>query len=187
MMTPRLVTQIDRHALALREALEHSLERVLAPQPALFEPAVRLAHDLAETLIDLDPACVDRVRGTKRAADVLAPDVRREAVVGVVRHAHRIGGVIPWDRDEDRAKDLLAGDSPIVPYVREDRWLHVIALGQPALLRRHASDHRPRALLMRTLVDETRDAVELLPAHDRAHVVLLVERIADLEFAQLRR
>src|SRR6185503_18582375 len=65
--------------------------------------------------------------------------------------------------------------------------LHVIALGQPALLRRHASDHRPRALLMRTLVDETRDAVELLPAHDRAHVVRLVERIADLEFAQLRR
>ena len=59
-MTPRLVTQIDGHALALREAFEHSLERVFAPEPTLLEPAVRLPHHLTEALIDLDPARVDR-------------------------------------------------------------------------------------------------------------------------------
>src|SRR5258707_15860638 len=50
--TRGLGAQIHRHALALREALEHPLERVLATQPALLIAAVRLSDDLPEALID---------------------------------------------------------------------------------------------------------------------------------------
>jgi hypothetical protein len=40
---------------------------------------------LAEALLDLDPASLDRVRSTERAADIMRPDVGGESVVAVVR------------------------------------------------------------------------------------------------------
>ena len=49
------VPKVDGHALALREAVEHSFERVLAADAALFEAAVGLSRKLTEALVDLNP------------------------------------------------------------------------------------------------------------------------------------
>src|SRR6185503_12906731 len=72
--------QIDGNALPLRITVEHSFERVLAAHPALLEAAVRLTWELAEPLVDLYPAGLDRVRGVDGLADVSRPHVGGEAV-----------------------------------------------------------------------------------------------------------
>src|SRR5207237_8559140 len=48
------------------------------------------------------------------------------------------------------------------------------------------ADDGSRALLLRAFVDVAADALELLAAHDRAHVARLVERVADLHLRKLR-
>src|SRR5438477_600158 len=81
----------------------------------------RLADDLREALVDLHEPRVDGVCGADRATDVVAPHVRREAVVRVVGHADDVGLIGPGDRDEHRAEDLLARETPVVAYAREHR------------------------------------------------------------------
>src|SRR2546425_4487983 len=130
------VVEVDRHALALCEPFKHALERVLAAEPALFEPAVWLPQDLTDALIHLHPARVDRVRGPKGFTDVARPHVRREPVVGVVRHLDRFRFVGPRNRHENGTEDLFLRDSPVVSYVGDDRRLDVVALGERSFLRR---------------------------------------------------
>src|ERR1043165_6001315 len=84
--TRRLPLKVNRDALPLRITVEHSLERVLAAHAALLVAAVRLPRELAETLVDLHPAGLDRVRVVDGFADVARPHVRRQTVVAVVRH-----------------------------------------------------------------------------------------------------
>src|SRR2546425_3216203 len=180
------LAQVDCHALALREALEHALKRVLAAETALLESPIGLSHDLADALIDLTPTRIDRVRGAKRLADVPGPDVRGEPVVRLVGHAHRVGLVAPRDCDEHRTENLLACDPPLVPHVREDSRLDVVPGGERSLGGRPAADHSPRARLVKAFVNVSPNLFKLLAADDRTHVVAFVERIADLEFRELR-
>src|SRR6185312_16923550 len=93
--------QVHRHALPLRESVEHALQRELAAQAGLLVAAVGHAGGLAAALVDLDPAGLDGVRGAQALADVMGPDVGGEAVVAVVGHADRLFLVAPADRDED--------------------------------------------------------------------------------------
>src|SRR6266699_3510382 len=51
--------QIDRHALALGEAVEHALERELVADAALLVATVGHAGHLAAALVDLYPARFD--------------------------------------------------------------------------------------------------------------------------------
>ena len=105
----------------------------------------------------------------------------------VVGHPNRVGLVAPGDGDEHRAEDLFTGDPPVVPHVREDGRLDVVPGRERSFRRRRATDHRPRALLVDAFVDVADDLVELLAAHDRAHVARFVERVADLQLRELRR
>src|SRR5947209_7909916 len=95
--TRRSDREIDRHVLALGEAVEHALERKFATDSALLVAAVGHAGELAEALVDLHPARFDGVRGAQTAADVVRPDIGRESVVAVVGHADRLGLVAPAD------------------------------------------------------------------------------------------
>src|ERR1700759_3533887 len=95
--TCRSDREIDRHVLALGEAVEHALERKFATDSALLVAAVRHAGKLAEALIDLHPPRLDGVRGPQAAADVMRPDIGRESVMAVVGHADRLGFVAPAD------------------------------------------------------------------------------------------
>ena len=67
---------------------------------------------MAEALVDLDPARLDRVRGAKCAADVVRPDVGSKPIVTVIRHTDGIPLVGPGDGDEHRTEDLLARKAP---------------------------------------------------------------------------
>ena len=51
-----LVPKVDRHALALREAVQHALEGKFAADPALLEAAVGMPRGLTQALVDLNPA-----------------------------------------------------------------------------------------------------------------------------------
>src|SRR5215831_2368666 len=175
---PKSAPKVDRHALGLREALQHPLERKLAPDSTLFEATIGLAGELADPLVDLHPAGVDRVGGAQRLRHVAAPDIRSQAVVAVIRHAHRFLLVTPGDDDQHGAKDLFTGDPPLVLHPRKNSGLDVVALGEGALDRRHATDDDARLLPLEAV------AVELLPVDDAAHVGGLVQRVADLERSQ---
>src|SRR6202011_1778363 len=101
-------------ALALGEAVEHALERELAAEARLLVAAVGHARRLAAALVDLDPARFDGVRGTQALADIVRPDIGREAIVALVGHADRLGLVAPADRHQHRPEDLLACETPVV-------------------------------------------------------------------------
>src|SRR5215472_12739612 len=181
---PKSAPKVDRHALGLCEALEHPLKRELPPDSALLEATVGLARELAHPLVDLHPARLDRVGGAQRPGHVAAPDISSQAVVAVVRHAHRFLLVTPRDDDQHGAEDLFAGDPPLVLHPRKDGGLDVVALRQGALDRRHATDDGARLLPLEAVADVRAYAVELLPVDDAAHVRGLVQRVADLERSQ---
>ena len=63
--------EVHRHALALREAVQHALERELAANAALLVAAVGHARHLAEALVDLHPARFDCVRRLEAGADIV--------------------------------------------------------------------------------------------------------------------
>src|SRR5262245_916686 len=180
----RSAPKVDRHALRLREALQHALQRKLAPDSALLEATVGLAWELAHPLVDLHPAGLDCVCGAERLRHVAAPDVGSQAIVAVVRHAHRVLLVAPGNDDQDRAEDLFTRDPPLVLHPRNDSGLNVVPLGKRTLSWRHATDDHARLLLLQAVPDVRADAVELLPVDDAAHVRSLVQRVADLERSQ---
>lgn len=62
--------EVDGDVLLLGEALEHSFEGKLPPDPALLDPATRLAEHLDHPLVDLHPAGVDPVGGPEQLPDV---------------------------------------------------------------------------------------------------------------------
>src|SRR5262249_9334392 len=166
---PKSAPKIDRHALGLREALQHPVKRELAPDSALFEATVGLARELAHPLVDLHPARLDRVGGAQRPGHVAAPDIPSQAVVAVIRHAHRFLLVTPGDDDQHRAEDLFPGDPPFVLHTGKDGGLDVVALGQRPIDGWHATDGNARPLLVEAVSDVRADAVELLPIDDAAH------------------
>ena len=55
--------QVDRHVLSLREAVEHPFQRELPADAALLVAAIGMARLLAQSLVHLHPAGLDRVRG----------------------------------------------------------------------------------------------------------------------------
>src|SRR5262245_11472069 len=59
--------QVDRDLLSLRVAIEHPFERELAADAAFFVATIRVTRTLTETLVDLNPASLYRVRGQCRA------------------------------------------------------------------------------------------------------------------------
>ena len=76
--------QVDRDVLPLRVALEHPFERELAADAAFFVATIGVTRTLAETLVDLDPSGLYRVRSAQCAANVVRPDVGGEPVVAIV-------------------------------------------------------------------------------------------------------
>src|SRR5262245_32723704 len=106
--------KIDRHALPLREAVQHAFEREFAADAALLVSAVTHAGCLTAPLVNLNPAGFDRVRGPQAFADVMGPNIRGEAVVTVIGHTDRLGLVGPADRHQHRAEDLLARQPPVI-------------------------------------------------------------------------
>src|SRR5262249_7553849 len=118
---------------------------------------------------------------------VIAPHIGGKPEVRVVGHTHNVRLILPRDRHEHRAEDLLAREPPFVPHVREDSGLDVIPLGERSLLWWEAADHGAHTLLTRALIDEATHALELLFADDRAHIAGLIEWITHLELRELRR
>src|SRR5262245_49155151 len=116
--------KVDSHALALRVAVEHALERVLAADAALLVATVRLAWKLSQPLIDLHPTRLDRMRCTQSLGEIVRPHVCGEPVMAVIGHTHSLRFVFPWDRDEHWSEDLLAGEAPLVAHPGEDRRFH---------------------------------------------------------------
>src|SRR5262249_56379725 len=127
--------------LSGRIALELSLKRDLATGAVSFETAVGVTGSLAEALVDLDPAGLDRVRGAKCAPDVMGPDVGSKPIVAIVRHTDGIRLVGPGDGDEHGTEDLLARKAPVVRHVRENGGDRVVAFAQQPFLRRKAANH----------------------------------------------
>src|SRR5262245_16204178 len=75
--------QVDRDVLPLRVAVEHPFERELAADAAFFVATIGVTRTLAETLVDLDPAGLYRVRSAKCAANVVRPDVGGEPAMRI--------------------------------------------------------------------------------------------------------
>ena len=173
--------QIDRDILPLRVALEHAFEGELAADAAFFVTAVGVTRALTETLVDLNPAGLDRVRGAQSPADVMGPDVGGEPIVAVIRHTDRVRFVAPRNGDEHWAKDLLARQAPIVSDVREDGGDCVIAFAKGPILGREPADHEARFASLKSLLDIATHFPELLLVNDGTNVTCLIERITELE------
>src|ERR1700716_2941388 len=111
-----VATSVETHddALGVGEVVDGALEGELAADAALLDPAVGHPGQLAQATVHLHPAGVDLMGGAQRLADVAAPDIGGKAVVAVVGHPDRLLLVLPGDRDQDRAEDLLTRDPPAV-------------------------------------------------------------------------
>src|SRR6516165_7679223 len=140
-----------------------------------------MTRALAQTLIDLNPTGLDRVRRTQRPSDVVRPNVGSKPIVAVVGHADRVGLVGPRNGDEHWAKNLLASKAPVVCYVREDSRDRVITLAERSLLGRETADYEARFASLKPFLDITAHFVELLFIDDGADVACLIERIAELK------
>ena len=140
-----------------------------------------MTRTLAETLVDLDPAGLYRVRSAECAANVVRPDIGSKPVMAVVRHADRIRFVGPGDSDEHGAKDLLARQAPVVRHIREDGGDCVIAFAERPLLGWKAADDDTRFGPFQSFFDITANLIELLLVNDCADVARLIERIAEFE------
>src|SRR6516164_7838904 len=184
-MTLFLVRQVDRDILPLRVALQHALERKLTADTAFFVAAVGVTGTLAETLVDLDPAGLDRVYSAECPANVVRPDVGSEPVVTIVCHTDRVLLVAPRDGNEHRAEDFLAGQTPIVRHIRKDGGDGVIALAKRPFLGWKAADHHARLAPFQSFVDIATYLRELLLVDDGADVARLIKRIAELEHFNL--
>src|SRR6516164_8763333 len=184
-MTLFLVRQVDRDVLPLRVALQHALERKLTTDTAFFVAAVGVTGTLAQPLVDLDPAGLDRVCSAECPADVVRPDVGGEPVVTIVGHTDRVLLVAPRDGDKHRAEDLLAGQAPVVRHIREDGGDCVIAFAERPVLGRKAADNHTRLTPFQSFFDIATHLRELLLVNDGADVARLIERIAELEYFYL--
>src|SRR5712692_9472239 len=113
------------------------------------------------------------------ARALLRPYPRREPVRCVVRLLDRLLGGAEGEYGEHRPEDLLLGDPVALGHVREDgRRKPVALLGQTA---RRLVDLGAFGLAR---LDELADLLQLLLRVDRAHVGVLVERIADAQRLQ---
>src|SRR5262249_40065308 len=177
--------QVDCDVLPLRVALQHALERNLTTDTAFFVATVGVTGTLAETLVDLDPAGLDRVCGAECPANVVRPDVGCEPVVTIVCHTDRVLLVAPRDGDKHGAKDLLAGQAPVVRHIREDGGDCVIAFAERPLLGWKAADDHTRFAPVEPFFDIATHLRELLLVNDSADVARLIERIAELEHFNL--
>src|SRR5579884_536273 len=180
----RSAGEVDHHRLALGEALQHPLQRELAPDPRLLEAAVRHPGQLTEPAVHLHPARFDAVGRAQRPAQVPAPDVGGEPVVGVIGHPDRLLLVLPGNDDQDRSEDLLARDPPAVVDPGEHGGGDEVALRQRALAGRQAADRHPGRRLPQPILDVRADPLELPGVDDRAHVGGLVEGVPDLQPGQ---
>src|SRR5688572_9617553 len=81
------------------------------------EGLAQVTHVLA---VDEAHAGLHRGRDAVRAADVLGPDVARQAVLDVVGQADRIGLVLERNEAGDRAEDLVLRDLHAVVDIGED-------------------------------------------------------------------
>jgi hypothetical protein len=66
--------QVDRDILPLRVTLQHPFEREFAADAAFFVTTLGVTGPLAETLVDLNPTSLDRVRRAQRPTDIVRPN-----------------------------------------------------------------------------------------------------------------
>ncbi|MNF49447.1 hypothetical protein D3C84_307180 [compost metagenome] len=65
-----------------------------------------------------------------RLADVLGPDVGRQAILGVVGQLQGFGLILEWNQAHHRAKDFFLGNAHLVVHIGEHRRLDELALGE---------------------------------------------------------
>src|SRR5262249_1557790 len=163
----------------------HALERKLTTDTAFFVAAVGVTGTLAETLVDLDPAGLDRVCSAECPANVVRPDVGSEPVVTIVGHTDGVLLVAPRDGDKHRAEDFLAGQAPVVCHIRKDGGDCVITFAERPFLGWKTADHHTRLASVEPFFDIATHLRELLLVNDGADVARLIERIAELEHFDL--
>src|ERR1700712_4839007 len=118
---PRGSAELDVDLLGLGERLQGTLEREFPTEAAGLVAAVGLADHLSATLIDLDPAGLDPVRGVQRGREVPRPDVGAEAEMRVVRHPDHVVTIAPGNGNQNRSEYLLLRDAPRIVHTGEDR------------------------------------------------------------------
>src|SRR5688572_26598470 len=86
---------------------------------ARLHAAVRHLVDEHEAGVDPGAAVLQLLGDAHRAADVLGPDRRREAVVAVVRPGDRLFGVGEARHADDRTEDLALDDLVVLARARD--------------------------------------------------------------------
>src|SRR6185437_16053247 len=122
-----ILGEIHRYALPLRERFKHPFEREFAPYAAHFIATVGMPRQLAKPAVYLHPARLDAVGHFQCFLDVATPDICRQSIMAVVRHAQDFRLVRPRNRNHYGAKNFLAADSPLIRAPGNDHWLDEIA------------------------------------------------------------
>ena len=107
------------------------------------------------------------------AAEVPRPHRRREPVLHAVGPLQRLRLVAELLDGDDRTEDLVLDHLVVLLEVGDDRRLEPV----PAVVRRHVAA-RGDARVRRRALDEALDALALDLADDRAHVGVVVQRVA---------
>src|SRR5947209_11175330 len=127
--------------------------------------------------VDAEHAGADALRDSQRAADVSGPDGAGEPVLVLVHEANDLLFVLERDDGQYRAEDFLLGDPHPIVGVVEDGGFEEASVRWSAGGGRAAGD-QPRAFLV-PHIDVALNALALLDRNQRAHLGLLIERIAD--------
>ena len=177
-MVDRLRPNIDEDVLGFGVQLDGRHAELPPDAGHLVATERRLRVDAA-VRVDRQDARLNPLRGSKRLADVAAPDRAGEAVRRGIGQPDRLLLGIERDDRHDRPEDLLAGDPHVVVDAVEHRRHQVGTGREGCVIRGLAADDEGRALAEADL-DVVPNAVTLLEADERADLGRLVLGIADL-------
>src|SRR5262249_36702971 len=118
--------KIEPRRLQLRVLLE-SMERLVAPNPRLLEPAERHRDVIGVIAIDEYRASPQRLCRTVRDGDVTGPYSSHETVDDVIGDLDRFIDRLKRDRGQDGPEDLLPGNRHARPDTIEDRGLDEVS------------------------------------------------------------
>ena len=148
----------------------------LAADAALLVAAPRSLAVRRVVGVDPRDAGAQGLDHAHRARDVLGPHSSGEPVDGVVGDPDGLFLVVEGDHHEHRPEDLLLGDAHRVVDAHEDGGLVVEAAAAEPV-----AAGRQRGALVLADGHVLLDRLELLPAHQRTHLALGVERVAHLD------
>src|ERR1700726_3951291 len=174
------ISKLHEHVLDLGIKGE-CMHPELAPYPRFLVAAERSVGAVTAPpplRVDGHPPTAQGPRDPQRAADFARPHRAIEAVVAVVGKRDCLILALEGNDDHDRAENLLARNAHAVIDMRHDRWREIASIRPLPRTVAATEDAYPFG---NSCIDQALDVLPMGLSHQRPHLGLRIEGIADAE------